>query len=272
MIHYVCIATQSKLYFPYLKKLIPDLVVLGMGMKWSGFIMKYELLVDYLKTLNDDDIICVIDAYDVLPTKYIVDLEKQFIKFSKKNPNVKMIVGYDKPDNYVIDKLGDYIFETHNNCRLNAGQYIGYVKNIKKIIENIMNETFKDDQIEITKYANKHQEQVFIDTERIFFLVKTNILQQVLLSNYKSSFIHANSNGLLEDFLMEHHNIFINSKIRMNNFIINFKDLTHKINMYFNYILNNFLLNNIKFINFDELCLKINNYFKFLEYNATTER
>ena len=35
MIHYVCVATESKLYFPYLKQLIPELVVLVMNMKWK---------------------------------------------------------------------------------------------------------------------------------------------------------------------------------------------------------------------------------------------
>lgn len=70
MIHYVCVATKSKLYFPYLKQLLPELTVLGMGTKWKGFIMKYELLGEYLKILNNDnDIVCFIDAYDILPTK-----------------------------------------------------------------------------------------------------------------------------------------------------------------------------------------------------------
>lgn len=293
MIHYLCVATESKLYFPYLKQLIPDLVVLGMNMKWNGFIMKFELLVDYLKTINDDDIICFIDAYDVLPTKNIIHLEEQFIEFSKKNPNVKMIVGYDKPDNFIIDKLGNYIFDSCENCRLNSGQYIGYVKNIKEIFKNIMSENIKDDQVEITKYAIKYPEHIFIDKERTFFLVKTNPLQQVSLSNNKSSFIHANYNGLLEDFLMEHHYIFINSKNRMNNFLINLKDVVYKTNMYFSYILNNFALDKIvlykftlnKILNdlffyfsyfeiksFDDLCLKMNNYFKIILHNTVNGR
>ena len=73
--------------------MLPELVVLGMGMKWKGLIMKYDLMIKYLKTLNDDDIVCFIDAYDVLPTKNIVKLEKKFVKFSEKHSKVKMVVG-----------------------------------------------------------------------------------------------------------------------------------------------------------------------------------
>ena len=74
-----------KLYLPYLKLLIPDLVILGMNTKWEGFITKYKLLLAYLNNINnaisDDDIICFIDAYDVLPTKRMNDLEKTYKEF-----------------------------------------------------------------------------------------------------------------------------------------------------------------------------------------------
>ena len=56
MIHYVCVATESQLYFPYLKQLLPNLVVLGMGMKWTGYMMKCQLIVEYLRSLNNNDV------------------------------------------------------------------------------------------------------------------------------------------------------------------------------------------------------------------------
>ena len=84
MIHYICIATENKCYLPYLKRLIPDLVILGMGLEWEGYMMKPRLVKKYLETLPNNDIVCVIDAYDILPTKNIVNLEEKFIDFCKK--------------------------------------------------------------------------------------------------------------------------------------------------------------------------------------------
>ena len=244
MIHYVCVATESKNYFPYLKKLIPELVVLGMGMKWKGFIMKYTLLKKYLETVNDNDVVCFIDAYDVLPTKNIVNLEKQFKDFSKKHPEIKMIVGYEKnesklPD-YLADCLADMYFDTVKGYRINSGQFIGYVKNIKHIISSILLNIKKyqtkqselDDQIELIKYIKEHKSDFFIDKKRHFFNIITTPLEQIKNTNKMCSFIHANVNGLLEDFLLEHHKIDVNQTDRTSNFIDNTTSLCKKIYMY----------------------------------------
>ena len=102
---YVCVATESKLYLPYLQKLIPNLIILGLNTKWKGVITKYKLFRKYLNSVEDDRIVVFIDAYDVLPTKNIDKLEKQFINFSIKNPDVKMIVGFDKVRNIIVDKI-----------------------------------------------------------------------------------------------------------------------------------------------------------------------
>lgn len=84
MIYYIRIATENKFYLPYLNQLIPNLIILGMNMKWEGYIMKPKLVNKYLKTLNNNDIVCVIDAYDILPTKNIINLKKNLLIFVKK--------------------------------------------------------------------------------------------------------------------------------------------------------------------------------------------
>ena len=48
----------------------------------------------------------------------------------------------------------------------------------------------------------------------------------------KCSFIHANGNGLLEVFLLEHHNINIDIVIRILNFIEHTIVVNKKINIY----------------------------------------
>lgn len=66
----VTVATHSERYFPYLelsaKRNGHDLVVLGWGEKWQGFAWKFMLMLEYLKTLKPDEIVCFVDAYDVV--------------------------------------------------------------------------------------------------------------------------------------------------------------------------------------------------------------
>lgn len=237
MIRYICVATDTRLYFPYLTQLLPELVVLGMGMKWKGFIMKFNLLVEYLETLNDDDIICFIDAYDVLPTKNIVNLEKQFIEFSKENPEVKMIIGADEEIYYIQNIVHSLIFHCPN---INSGTYIGYCKNILHILNTILKRpNIYDDQMELGRYAKTHKNEIYIDKYSSFFRVGMIALRQFNLNgNTSCSFIHANGNGHLEDFLLEHHSIVVNNHERNIIFRQNCDGLYKKIKLYISYSFN----------------------------------
>ena len=234
MIHYACVATENKLYFTYLKQLLPELVVLGMGMEWKGFIMKFNLLVEYLETLNEDDIVCFIDAYDVLPTKNIVNLEKQFVDFSKENPEVKLIIGADEEIYYIQNIIHSFIFHCPN---INSGTYIGYCKNILHILRIILKRpNIYDDQMELGRYAKNHKNEVHIDKDISFFRVGMIALRQFNLEgNTKCSFIHANGNGHLDDFLLEHHNISVNKEEKRIIFRQNCNGLYRKIKLYISY-------------------------------------
>jgi len=250
MIKYICIATEMKLYLPYLKQLMPELVILGMNTKWEGFITKYKLLLAYLNdsknSIKDNDIICFIDAYDVLPTKRINELEETYKVFEEAYPQVKMVVGYDKVENVFHEYLSKHIFGTIGNddTRLNSGQFIGRSKNIKHIINYILDNTieFKTDQIELTKYANQFNDDIYIDKEQRMFYVKSKPLQQVRMDNTrKSSFIHANGNGFLENFLEKEHGINVSRKELYNNYITNFQGCFRKLIIYDMIFINNIM-------------------------------
>ena len=234
VLQYICVATENKLYLPYLKQLLPELVILGKNKKWDGFITKIKLIYKYLKTLNDDDIVCIIDAYDILPTKNIHHLEKRFVKIMDKNPKVKMIIGYDKNDSDTIESFSQDLFGSVDGKRINGGNYIGYVKNILDIYRIILqNEDFEDDQIELTKYANKFPEHIYIDKNKILFnVVNQPLKQNVKDENCKSCFIHANTNGYLEDFLLSEHNIVVSHFEKLQNFKDNIDGIIKKIIYY----------------------------------------
>ena len=232
---YVCVATEMKLYLPYLKQLLPDLVILGLNKPWEGFITKYKLLRTYLSTIPDDTLLCFIDAYDVLPTKNIEKLETTYLTFMESHPEVKIIVGYDKVDNFIHEYICQAIFGTVDALRLNSGQFIGRAKDIREMITHILDTTahFQTDQIEMTKYANQFKAEVYIDVPQAFFYVKSRPLQQVLLpAKSGAAFIHANGNGLLDQFLWNEHGIRLSLKERLICFMMNVFGVYKKIIIY----------------------------------------
>lgn len=66
----ITVATQYSGYFYTLresaKRFNYELIVLGYGMKWRGFGWRLSLILDYLRTLPTNEIIMVVDAYDVV--------------------------------------------------------------------------------------------------------------------------------------------------------------------------------------------------------------
>lgn len=238
MIHYLTVATEEKLYLPYLKQLLPELIILGMNTKWEGFITKYRLVIKYLNELNENDIVCFMDAYDVLPTKNIINLENQFNLFMKNHKNIKMIIGYDLVDNIFLENMEQKWFGTINNDRLNSGNYIGYVKNIHRILSYILdqNPNMEDDQLEITNYAKRFPGEIYIDKGKNFFNVITKPLESIKVNDidYEYSFIHANGNGFLNDFLYDYHNIVINPVDNINITFNHYVAFAKKCNIYMN--------------------------------------
>ena len=252
VVKYVCVATERKLYLPYLQALLPELVVLGLNTPWRGFITKYKLLQTYLspkesspkesspkesspKDISDDDLICFLDAYDVLPTNQLSNFEANVRAFLAAQPEVKLIVGYDKVDNAMHEHLCQEIFGLVDEKRLNSGQFIGTAKHIREMITHIFETTkhFQTDQIELTKYANDFKTAVHIDEAQAFFYVKSRPLQQVRLpAKSTSAFIHANGNGLLEDFLRDEHAIRVGIKERFQHFWVNIQGLLRKLLIY----------------------------------------
>jgi hypothetical protein len=213
--HYVTVATERKYYMPYLEKLIPDLVILGYNNEWLGFQMRYKLVLEYTRLLEDDDIIVFIDAYDILPTKNFKNLTKKFLEFQKKEQDVKLIVGFCKGGGFSIEELwANYYFGNVNGKRINAGNYLGYVKNVRTILSEILQifpDLTLDDQVTLTKYANINKKcGIYIDTKFDFFYIGGNALTQITLcENKESCFIHSPGNGFLDKFLLEEHNIDI---------------------------------------------------------------
>jgi hypothetical protein len=219
----VTIATESKFYFPYLvescKKNGKELIVLGYDKKWEGFSWKFKLMIDFLKTLNDNDIVCFIDGYDVICTRNLLELKNTFIEIRNKT-KCKIIVGHDKliTDSlfyYFSKEIVSFYYDTCKNINLNAGTYIGYAKDLLEVLQqtyNIEPEFFADDQKLIIKYCNLNPENIFIDINCNIFMTIVKPLanidylvsiknNQIIYKNNKPFFIHGPGGTYLDNIV-----------------------------------------------------------------------
>ena len=219
------VATEPKYYFSYLqescKKNGKELVVLGYGEKWQGFNWRFKLVIEYLKTLKKNDIVCIIDGYDVVCTKNLNELKNVFLQVKKKY-NCKIIVGNDKivgNDLYSFF-LNITIKNYYNECKnksLNAGTYIGYVGDLMEILNKIYNLNpidYADDQILLTKYCNLNPFEIHIDKDNEIFLsiVSPNkeidneidfIENKVIYNNNSPFFVHAPGETYLDNVIIK---------------------------------------------------------------------
>ena len=189
-LHIVTVATHSQYYFPYLvescKRNGKELTVLGYGEKWKGFNWRFKLVLDYLNKLNGNDIVCFVDGYDVICTRNLNKLADEFLKLKNKH-NCKIVVGEDKLIinniyGYMCELTLKYYFGKCKNKSLNAGTYIGQVKDLINILEKIYNLfpiDSADDQILLTKYCKKNANDIYIDTENNLFLTLGSPYQEI---------------------------------------------------------------------------------------------
>lgn len=180
-LYVVTVATHSQFYFPYLiescKKNGYELVVLGYDEKWKGFTWRFKLVIEFLKSLKKNDIVCFIDGFDVIVTRNLKHLENDFLQLRKEH-NCKIIIGEHKiiENNYFlkINKLiANIYFGKCKDLLLNAGTYIGEAQDLLDILLKIYNKFTiddSDDQILLTKYCNLYPNDIYIDTNNQLFL------------------------------------------------------------------------------------------------------
>jgi hypothetical protein len=215
-LHIITVATESKYYFPYLvescKRNGKELKILGYGEKWEGFNWKYVKMIDHLKTLPNDHIVCFVDGYDVICCRNLNEITNEFLKI-KENTGCKMVVAVDNGN--IINKiLGKFFFGECKGQQINSGTYIGYVSDILEIIEKIYKLNPKnnaDDQVLMTIYCKENNKEIYIDSKNELFLTLIYPLQEIdkyVEINEKNNiltynlnrpfFVHANGYGYLD--------------------------------------------------------------------------
>ena len=218
----VTVATESQAYFPYLLKSCArhkaTLDVLGWGMKWRGFVWRMHLLTHYLDQLDDDEIVCVIDSYDVLMLRPLKELEEAFLAFCADS-QYDVIVGGERPPSIAIGLGMRWMFGTCRGKFLNAGTYIGFVKGLKDVVRGVRrlsnDDVTADDQLVMTQYCSKEKagKRLYIDRPNDFFLTMTSSSKlpckvriedgKLFYRNKQPFFIHANGQADMNDIVLK---------------------------------------------------------------------
>jgi len=218
-LHIVTVATESQYYYPYLvdscERNGKKLQVLCMGEEWQGFNWRFTKMINYLKTLPQNDIVCFVDGYDVVCCRNLKELPDVFLEI-KKRTGCKIVVGHEKLS-FLNGLLAYTYFGRCNNSYINAGTYIGTVNDLLEILPKIYALNPKDDaddQVLITKYCKKNSSEIYCDTENQLFLTVVRSLSQidefididvkngtVTYNNNNPFFIHAAGNGYLDNVI-----------------------------------------------------------------------
>ena len=145
------------------KKLINNkfqkIKVLGFGMEWKGFKMKYSLLYNFIKDLDENTIIIFLDGFD---SAILRNPDIAIKKFKER----KYKVLFSKE---VDSKFKSIVFPNcRNNIMINSGLYMGYVKYLKIILKDMIEEVCKDDQVVVNRKC-KDYSFISIDTEQTIF-------------------------------------------------------------------------------------------------------
>ena len=175
----IVVATEKKGYYDVLeqscKRHNVELIPLGLGQKWTGFTMRFKLWHEYLKTLNEEEIVMINDAYDVVileNSDVIID------KFESFNKNIVFCAQDSLSIRLTFPKCK--IFE-NTIC---MGNIIGYVKYLKEMVELLFKYEYlwekynSDDQVILQHICNLEidffKKNVGIDTDRkLFFATVT---------------------------------------------------------------------------------------------------
>lgn len=183
-IHIVTVATKPGGYLKWLEESCirngTKLIILGMGGEWKGYITKYLLMDNFLKTIAEDDIVCFIDAYDVLMTQHIDKLTEKFLKITENN-DYKIICASDVADMFFISK---WYFESRDHPLINSGTYMGYSKNIKEVLKWMINEynndnNNSDDQMLLNKYCGQFKGKgIYMDIQKNIFSCELTLFHE----------------------------------------------------------------------------------------------
>jgi hypothetical protein len=162
-IHIITYATHNEGLFDKLinNEYNINVIVLGFGEKWNGFMDKMIYFYEYIKTLPENDIVFFIDGFDSYINQPLHIIKERFLSFNKN-----IVLSGDK-SSYISYLL----FGTcYDNMNANSGLYSGYNKSIQELLEYIIQTNYsKDDQRNLNEACKYFMNDIIIDSEKLLF-------------------------------------------------------------------------------------------------------
>lgn len=167
----VTYATHSEGSFEELLNSGYPIEVLGWGTKWNGFMDKFQGVKSYLDTLEDDEIVVFLDGFDSMINKDLSDLTTRFASL-----DCKVLVSHENKSglsNFLPSGVHLYITRSvFGTCKdgetANTGLYMGYVKELKQVVDKVLLGTSDDDQRNFNQLCSNFP-FLKVDTENIIF-------------------------------------------------------------------------------------------------------
>lgn len=142
----VTVATKSSGRFQELinNKFNHKVKVLGMGKNWTGFRMKYELVYNYIKDKNNNDIVIFLDGFD---SEIKQNPDNAYKIFVDKGYKLLFSVDPINPKSSLYYKIAVKTFGLCKDGYMgNSGMYMGKVEYLKQYLLHTINQKCKDDQ------------------------------------------------------------------------------------------------------------------------------
>lgn len=204
MLYVVTTATDNRYYLPYLQKTCFDngleLKILGYGEKWTGYIFKLEKMIDFLRSVNLDDIVCFVDGYDVICTRDLSMLVPTFLNIVERE-KCQIVISRDG-GTIIPSFISNMYFGSCKERFINSGTYIGFAGDILTVILDSIHlyPNEKDDQRLLTQYCNLHPEKFYIDVnQEIFYIHLYPLMEAKIVGN--PFFVHAAGCGYMNNIL-----------------------------------------------------------------------
>lgn len=139
-----------------------EVIVLGMGDTWKGFIARAQAYRDYLDTLSGDEIVIFIDGFDSHILKPIKKIQNVFEEFDS---DIVVSRDSDLGNRYIRDKT---FGKCKNGITANAGMIMGYVSSLQYLFDAIINDNSNDDQRNLN-HVCKYFPKLSIDVDNQIF-------------------------------------------------------------------------------------------------------
>ena len=158
--------------------------VLGFGSKWNGFLDKTKGVLEYCKSLPDDEIVVYIDGFDSEILRSLDGLEKQFKSF-----DCGVLLSKHRTSKILKPAIKKVFGTCQGDLIANAGMFMGTAGHLRILLDATLNEEYDDDQTNFNTLCSTF-EWIKVDHEnKIFYNVipgesKTNVPDHVYFKSY----------------------------------------------------------------------------------------